>query len=277
MAATDVLRGRQTATRTLTNKSGGGVVQGDVVVIGDGTNDNAFTTTTSASFTARMIGVAMETIASDAAGLVAISGYVPIVNSAASLTRDQFLFTSTVAKEATASATRAAGAFGQVLETGTDPEAIIWGMPDSSSPAGLGAWTTYTPTWTSSGTAPTIGNGTLTGLYRLLDTSSMQIIIRFVMGSTSNDGTGTYQLSMPSGYKAANVAAPQAVSGRYLDSGTAHFVGIGYIDPGTTAFYGMFAHNTSTSVNQIWGEGYPVVLATGDEVNISGILRYEVV
>jgi hypothetical protein len=36
VAVTDLIRGRQTATRTLTNKSGGGVVQGDVVVIGDG-------------------------------------------------------------------------------------------------------------------------------------------------------------------------------------------------------------------------------------------------
>lgn len=136
MAITDLIRGRQTATRTLTNKSGGGVVQGDVVVIGDGSNDNSFTTTTSAAFNTRMVGVAMETIANNAAGLVAISGYVPIVNSAAGLTRGHFLFTSTNAKEATGSGTRGAGAFGMVLESATDPEAIIWGMPD---PTGTGS------------------------------------------------------------------------------------------------------------------------------------------
>jgi len=130
MPAIDVLRGRQTATRTLTNRSGGAVAAGDVVVIGDGTNDNCFTTTTTASFNARMVGVAMEAIASLAAGLIAIHGYVPKVNTDASVTRDHFLFTHTVAKEATGSATRGAGAFGQVLETGADPEAIIWGMPD---------------------------------------------------------------------------------------------------------------------------------------------------
>lgn len=136
MAATDMIRGRQTATRTLTNKSGGAVALGDVVVIGDATNDNAFTTTTSAAFNSRMVGVAMEAIASNAAGLVAISGYVPIVVTNASVARDVFLFTHTVAKQAAGNATRSAGAFGQVLETGTSPEAIIWGMPDSTAAAG---------------------------------------------------------------------------------------------------------------------------------------------
>lgn len=135
-ATTDMIRGRQTATRTLTNKSGGAVAAGDVVVIGDGSNDNSFTTTTTAAFNARMVGVAMEAIANDAAGLVAISGYVPKINTTGSGTRDRFLYTHTVAKEAADSATRTAGAFGQVLESGADPEAIIWGMPD---PASVGA------------------------------------------------------------------------------------------------------------------------------------------
>lgn len=132
-ATTDMIRGRQTATRTLTNKSGGSVAAGDVVVIGDGSNDNSFTTTTTAAFNARMVGVAMEAIANDAAGLVAIHGYVPKVNTNASVTRNHFLFTHTAAKEATGSATRGAGAFGMVLETGADPEAIIWGMPDATN------------------------------------------------------------------------------------------------------------------------------------------------
>jgi len=113
----------------LTNKSGGSVALGDIVVIGNGTDDSCFTTTTTAAFNARMIGVAQETIANNATGRVLIRG-MTVVNSGASLTRDHFLFASTVAKECTGSATRAAGAFGQVLATGTDPVAIVWGMPD---------------------------------------------------------------------------------------------------------------------------------------------------
>lgn len=182
MAITDLIRGRQTATRTLTNKSGGGVVQGDVVVIGDGSNDNSFTTTTSAAFNTRMVGVAMETIANNAAGLVAISGYVPIVNSAAGLTRGHFLFTSTNAKEATGSGTRGAGAFGMVLESTTDPEAIIWGMPEAASGTDLAGkeldyvekTSNTSVTATSEGTANTV----VTGASIALDGSTV-ILVEF--------------------------------------------------------------------------------------------------
>lgn len=136
MSVLDMIRGRATATRLLTNKSGGAVAVGDVVVIGDGTNDDAFTTTTTDDFNARMVGVALEAIANDAAGLIAIQGYVSQVNTTASVTRDHFLFCSTTVKQADGSATRAAGAFGQILETGSNPPAIIWGMPDGAAGSG---------------------------------------------------------------------------------------------------------------------------------------------
>jgi hypothetical protein len=129
VAVTDLIRGRQTATRTLTNKSGGGVVQGDVVVIGDGATDNAFTTTTTASFNARAVGVVMETIASNAAGLVAVGGWVPKVKTNAAVTRDHYLFSHTVAKQAT-------GAFGQALASSADPPAVIWPLPEGTAASG---------------------------------------------------------------------------------------------------------------------------------------------
>lgn len=139
MSSLDIIRGRQVVV-PLTNRSGAAVAAGDVVVIGDGTNDKSFTTTTTPSFNSRMVGIAQEAIANAAEGRVLIFGYAPIVNSAASLTRDHFLFTSSTAKEATGSGTRAAGAFGQVIETGTDPEAVIWGMPDAAAAGGGGTF-----------------------------------------------------------------------------------------------------------------------------------------
>jgi len=161
VANLDIIRGRQVIV-PLTNKSGGAVAAGDVVVIGDGTNDKAFTTTTTASFNARMVGIAQEAIAADAEGRVLVFGYAPLVNSAASLTRDHFLFTSSTAKEATGSATRAAGAFGQVLETGTDPEAVIWGMPDGASGGSLTVEEADGTPSVSSVTTIKVGNGDLT-------------------------------------------------------------------------------------------------------------------
>jgi len=204
MTQSDLIRGRA-VDWTLTNKSGGAVAAGDVVVIGDGTNDNCFTTTTSASFNARMVGVAQEAIANNAVGRIRIKGYCPIVNTNASVTRDHFLFTHTTAKEATGSATRVAGAFGQVLETGADPEAIIWGMPDATAAtAGPYDIERYTggditissttagadfPTLADVVVAAAAGDLLLIGVSlrpETVNTSSLRLDVKFITGATEN-------------------------------------------------------------------------------------------
>jgi hypothetical protein len=113
----------------LTNKSGGSVAAGDVVVI-DTTNNDSFTTSTAGSVTNLGIGVAQETIANNATGRVCIGGYVALVNVNASVTRGNYGKTYTVAKQATdAGASRVAGAFCQFLTGGTTPDAYIY-QPD---------------------------------------------------------------------------------------------------------------------------------------------------
>lgn len=125
MANLDIIRGRQVVI-PLTNKSGGGVIAGDVVIV-DTSNNASFTTTTSASY-AGQIGIAQETIANATSGRILISGYAPLVNVNASQSRGNYLFTHTVAKQASGSATVAVGAFGYVLTSGTTPDAIIFGL-----------------------------------------------------------------------------------------------------------------------------------------------------
>lgn len=108
------------------NKSGGGVIKGDVVVP-DTTNDNAFTTTTSAAATSG-VWVADETIANNATGRVVLEGHVTLVNVSASVTRGHTGTTHTVAKQAvsTGGTTRTAGTFCKFTTGGTTPEADIW-------------------------------------------------------------------------------------------------------------------------------------------------------
>jgi len=108
----------------LTNKSGGGVIAGDVVVI-DTSNDQAFTTNTAGAFTGG-VGVAQETIANNAAGRVLRFGYAALVNVNASVTRGQYGKTHTVAKQATGSASRTIGTFCQFLTGGTSPTATLF-------------------------------------------------------------------------------------------------------------------------------------------------------
>lgn len=57
-------------------------------------------------------------------------------------------------------------------------------------------WTSYTPTWTSTGTAPSVGNGTITGMYRK-EGDSLHVRIALTSGTTTAYGTGNYKFSIP--------------------------------------------------------------------------------
>jgi hypothetical protein len=133
MALTDMLRGRQ-VVQFLTNKSGGAVINGDVVIVDTG-NDAAFTTTTSAQ-SLLVRGVVQESIANNATGRVCTGGYVPLVNVPASVTRGHFIETHTVAKQATGNSTRRTGTFGQFWTGGTTPSGNLFGLVDTTAAAG---------------------------------------------------------------------------------------------------------------------------------------------
>lgn len=116
----------RTVVAQLTNKSGGNLSYGDVVVI-DTTTDSSFTTTTTSGYTATGVGVIVEPngIASNATGAVATSGWVPKVNLNTASTRGQFLKTHTVAGQATPHSVMTTGDFGYALEASSTPKAII--------------------------------------------------------------------------------------------------------------------------------------------------------
>lgn len=54
----------------------------------------------------------------------------------------------------------------------------------------------YTPTWSASGTAPSLGNGTLTGTYARIG-QCVSFTIKLTFGSTTTAGTGTWSFSVP--------------------------------------------------------------------------------
>lgn len=126
-------RGRQVVI-PLTNKSGGSVAAGDVVVIDTTTNESFTTTTTGRAELS--VGVAQETIASNAIGRVLIAGYAALVNVPASVTRAHYVETHTVVKQATGNSTRRSGSFGQFLTTSATPTAWLWGQTDQTVTAG---------------------------------------------------------------------------------------------------------------------------------------------
>jgi hypothetical protein len=71
-------------------------------------------------------------------------------------------------------------------------------------------WTTYTPTWGSSGTAPAIGNGTLAGRYA----QSGKVVnyeVLMLAGSTTTFGTGTWTFTLPVSGRAPTTFRPMGI------------------------------------------------------------------
>jgi len=120
----------RTVVALLTNKSGGALAYGDVVVISTATA-SAFTTTTTAGYTTTSIGVIVEPngIANDASGMVAVGGWVPKVNLNTAATLGQFIKTHTVAGQGTPHSVLTNGDFCYALEASATPKAILFGGP----------------------------------------------------------------------------------------------------------------------------------------------------
>jgi len=74
----------------------------------------------------------------------------------------------------------------------TDVKVTLTNLLAAISPA----WTSYTPVWGASGTAPAIGNGTIVGSYLQIGKRvDYKILVTF--GSTTTFGTGNYTFSLP--------------------------------------------------------------------------------
>ncbi len=129
----------RTETALLTNKSGGSVAQGDVVIV-DTANAAAFTTTTTGAYVAGRIGVVLEPngIASNAIGLIAFGGYVPVITLSGTGSIGDIVKTHTVAKQGVRHASpQVAGDFAQVLGTTATPAALLFGTVQLGGGSGI--------------------------------------------------------------------------------------------------------------------------------------------
>lgn len=126
---------------------------------------------------------------------------------------------------------------------------------------GLGAAATYTPVWSSTGTAPSLGNGAITGRYIKVG-RLVQFWINLTMGSTTTFGTSVYTFTLPVTAAAANANGV----------GTARL-----IDSSAGTGYGRFVAFNSTTTVLLNAEGgafvtntVPATWANGDSFAISG-------
>jgi hypothetical protein len=81
------------------------------------------------------------------------------------------------------------------------------------------AWTSYTPVWTAASVNPVIGNGTITGQYKVIGKTCF-VRGNVAMGSTTTFGTGEWYISMPF---TASHADAILMTANLLDNGTAWY------------------------------------------------------
>ena len=132
------------------------------------------------------------------------------------------------------------------------------------------SWTTWTPTWSSSGTQPALGNGTLSAKYRQLGKIVFVQII-FVVGSTTTMGTGNYYLSYP-------VTPPSTyntTSGGWCLQGYAEDAGVvAYNVHGTRTAdltkFQVIIYAPQTANVSGWAQTGPFAWATGDFWSATG-------
>jgi hypothetical protein len=122
----------------------------------------------------------------------------------------------------------------------------------------------YTPAWTSTGTAPVLNNGTLTGMYFRLN---KLIIARatWTAGSTTTFGTGGYRISLPITTNGANFLTGYA---QYTDASTFNTY-VMICQPITTTTVQM--NWNVGGLNGVWGQANPVAMANGDSCQMTFI------
>ena len=118
------------------------------------------------------------------------------------------------------------------------------------------AWTSFTPTWTTDGTAPSLGNGVSNGEYVQVGKT---VIARadVTFGSTTTFGTGEFRFALP---VAASSGIQHVGSAVILDSGTTRYTASAFVLSG-----GTYVNIVVGSSNYI-GLGVPITWATSDSV-----------
>jgi hypothetical protein len=130
---------------------------------------------------------------------------------------------------------------------------------------GITGWTAYTATWSASGTAVSLGNGSSAGKYAQL---GKLVVARFTLnpGNTTTYGTGDYSWALP--VTSATISEPSPTFGgsmRAIDSGTARYQSEPMYATTTTV-----QAETSTA---FWGQTVPMTWVDAD--SMYGMLFYE--
>ena len=126
----------------------------------------------------------------------------------------------------------------------------------------------YSPTWTSSGVAPSIGNGSLTGRFKVIN-RRLFADISFTPGSTTTFGTGTYIFSVPFPSSAIANAVGYIGSAYALESGVAFKIGASFLAAASSSL-----QLVTDNGGNVWSATIPFTWKNGDFARIS--INYDI-
>lgn len=138
---------------------------------------------------------------------------------------------------------------------------LCWGRLGTGSGS---AWTPYTPTWSTTGAAPSLGNGVLSGEYTLRG-DECHVSIRMIAGSTTTFGGGQFRWALP--FTAATLPhASMHWTGSALanDAGFAYYPAISRIQSGAAHVMGITSITAAGSTPTEWNVTRPFTWASGD-------------
>jgi hypothetical protein len=131
-----------------------------------------------------------------------------------------------------------------------------------------GTWANYTPAWSSSGTAPAVGNGSITGRYVQIG-KTVHVSVKLLAGSTTTFGTGGLSFSLPVTASSTNDRVGSCYLRDASGSGTGHYTGICVIFSSTPTVFTAFESSTHSQLTGL----VPVTWANTDTWSFT--LTYE--
>ncbi|HVK45080.1 MAG TPA: hypothetical protein VM429_09280 [Micropruina sp.] len=129
--------------------------------------------------------------------------------------------------------------------------------------------TAFTSTWTATGTAPALGNGTLASRYKLVG-KMCDFIIKLTAGTTTTYGTGNWAFSLPFTVSSTGDWIGRAFAGDNSVGAAGYSQGTAFLAGAATTVVPYFGNTGATAAATATA---PQTWANADRLIITG--RYE--
>jgi len=122
-------------------------------------------------------------------------------------------------------------------------------------------WSSYTPSWTTTGTAPSLGNGTLVGKFKQVG-KTVFFRSSLTIGSTTTVGTGNWMFSLP----VTAISGLSQTCSAMVAQGSNVYGSVGWIN-GTNGIFRTYVGSSNTGVSNT----VPNAWASTHTINWTGV------